>query len=291
MNTASKVRFVQWQLGDVRITKVVEGAEMVAPPQFAFPVNQDTVQTLPWLVPDFATPEGLLKMSIHAFVIETQGKRIVVDTCVGNDKDRSEAMWNHLNGPFLSDMAEAGFPVETIDYVLCTHLHVDHVGWNTRLVDGKWVPTFTKARYLFAEKEWAHWSQQEPEHWGDVMGDSVRPVVDAGLADLVSETHKITDEVWLEPTPGHTPGHVSVRISSKGHDAIITGDMMHHPMQIGIPDLSSNFCTDAEAARVTRKAFIERYTDKPVLVLGTHFAGPTGGNITRDGASYRFTCK
>jgi glyoxylase-like metal-dependent hydrolase (beta-lactamase superfamily II) len=291
MNTNSKLQFARWHIGNVRITKVEEMGDLTLPPQFALPTDEATVTSLPWLQPHFATPEGHLRMSIRAFVIESEGKRIVVDTCVGNDKDRAEEMWNHLNGPFLEHMAEAGFPVESVDYVLCTHLHVDHVGWNTRKVDGKWVPTFPKARYLFAEKEWAHWSKQEPEHWGDVMGDSVRPVIDAGLADLVGETHRITGEVWLEPTPGHTPGHVSVRISSGGSDAVITGDMMHHPIQIGIPQLSSNFCTDPDAARVTRRAFIERYTDKPVLVLGTHFATPTGGHISREGTGFRFDGK
>ena len=291
MNTAPGLRFQRWRIGDVAVTKVAEMADFVSPPQFALPTDEAAVRAIPWLQPHFATPEGNLRMSIHALVIETKGRRIVVDTCVGNDKDRNVEAWNRLSGPFLSDLAEAGFPPESIDYVLCTHLHVDHVGWNTRLVDGKWVATFPNARYLFAEKEWEHWSRQEPEHWGDVMGDSVRPIVDAGLADLVGETHRITDEVWLEPTPGHTPGHVSVRISSGGEDAIITGDMMHHPIQVGVPDLSSNFCTDPEAARVTRKAFLERYTDRPVLVLGTHFATPTGGHIRRDGKTFRFDGK
>jgi glyoxylase-like metal-dependent hydrolase (beta-lactamase superfamily II) len=150
--------------------------------------------------------------------------------------------------------AEAGHARERVDTVLCTHLHVDHVGWNTMLAGGRWVPTFPNARYLFGRKEWEHWSKEPPGPDREVRNDSVRPVLDAGLADLVEMDHRITGEVRLEPTPGHTPGHVSVRI----------------------------------AARRTRRAFLERYADRPVLVLGTHFATPTGGRIVRDRAVWRF---
>jgi glyoxylase-like metal-dependent hydrolase (beta-lactamase superfamily II) len=173
--------------------------------------------------------------------------------------------------------------------VLCTHLHVDHVGWNTRLVNGKWVPTFPNARYLFGRKEWEHWSSAQALHRdGDVMGDSVRPIIDAGLAELVDMNHALTPEVRLEPTPGHTPGHVSVRISSRGEEAVITGDLMHHPLQCAEPDLANNFDVDAAAARRTRRDFLARYSNKPVLVLGTHFAPPTGGWVVDAEQAWRF---
>ena len=216
------------------------------------------------------------------------GRRIVVDTCIGNDKTRSNPFWNQLHGPFLEDLARAGFARETIDLVVCTHLHVDHVGWNTMLVDGRWVPTFPRARYLLGRTEWAHWSAAGYDADGDVLGDSVRPILDAGLADLVESDHRLSDEVWLEPTPGHTPGHVSVRIRSKGRDAVITGDLMHHPVQCAEPAWASNFDVDPEAARRTRRAFLERYADGSVAVFGTHFATPTAGRIVRDGPPWRF---
>jgi len=278
-----------WTIGDVRITRVIE---VEGPVPATFLLREATPERLEaharWLRPRFANAKGRLLASVHAFVVESGGRRIVVDTCIGNDKTRSNPFWNQLHGPFLEDLARAGFPRETIDLVVCTHLHVDHVGWNTMLVDGRWVPTFPRARYLLGRTEWAHWSAAGYDADGDVLGDSVRPILDAGLADLVESDHRLSDEVWLEPTPGHTPGHVSVRIRSKGRDAVITGDLMHHPVQCAEPAWASNFDVDPEAAHRTRRAFLERYADGPVQVLGTHFATPTAGRIVRDGPAWRF---
>jgi len=170
--------------------------------------------------------------------------------------------------------------------VLCTHMHVDHVGWNTRLVDGVWQPTFKNARYLFAEDEWTYW-RDEPQEYGPVIEDSVQPIFDAGLADLVAEDYRVTDEVWLEATPGHTPGHVSVHIASQGEEAVITGDMIHHPCQIAHADWSTTADWDTEMSRSTRESFIARYAGQPVLIIGTHFAGPGAGRIVKDGDAYR----
>ncbi|MFN0123437.1 MAG: MBL fold metallo-hydrolase [Blastocatellia bacterium] len=278
----------KWQIGAVTITRVVENE---GPTRGTFLFAEATPENIlrhAWLQPHFATPDGKLLSSIHAFVIESAGRRIVVDTCVGNDKPRAVRGWHMLQTRFLDDLAAAGFPRESIDTVLCTHLHVDHVGWNTMLVDGRWVPTFPNARYLFAQTEWEHWAAQAAHPEGDIMGDSVRPVIDAGLCDLVQMDHRLANEIFLEPTPGHTPGHVSVRISSEGADAVITGDLMHHPVQCGEPDWGSNFDTDTMAARRTRREFLARYADGPVLTLGTHFAAPTGGYIKRDGDAWKF---
>ena len=235
------------------------------------------------------TDDGRLIASIHAFVIESGGQVIVVDTCVGNDKPRDVKNWNMRKGKFLEDMAEAGFPRERVTNVLCTHLHVDHVGWNTMLRDGKWVPTFPNARYLIGRKEYEYWSKADDERDRAIQNDSVRPILEAGLADLVESDHRITPDVFLEPTPGHTPGHVSVRISSKGEEAVITGDLMHHPVQCAEPGWASNFDVDANAARNTRRGFLEKYRDGKTLVLGTHFATPTGGRLVRGDTAFRFT--
>ena len=278
----------RWTVGDVRISRVVE-IEGPSPGSFLFAeATPERLLQHAWLQPHFLTPDGRTLGAIHAFVIESAGRAIVVDTCVGNDKVRTVKPWDRRKGRFLEDLAEAGFPRERIDTVLCTHLHVDHVGWNTRLEDGRWVPTFPNARYLFARREWEHWKDEPAPPDGDVHGDSVRPVIDAGLADLVEMDHRVTPEVRLEPTPGHTPGHVSVRIASQGMEAVITGDLMHHPVQCAEPSWASRFDVDPEAARATRRAFLERHADRPVLVLGTHFATPTGGRVVRDGASWRF---
>ena len=279
-----------WQVGNVKITQVIESGGAPVSATFLFRgVTPEHVCRHAWLRPHFANENGKLFMSIHAFIIESHGRRIIVDTCVGNDKPRGNKAWNLMQGPFLEDLASAGFPAASVDTVLCTHMHVDHVGWNTRLVDGKWVPTFGNARYLFARKEWEHFGNSHDEDgFGDVIGDSVRPVIDAGLADLVEPDHRITPEVWLEPTPGHTPGHVSVHIASEGHEAVITGDLMHHPIQCSEPDLPTNFDVDQAAALHTRREFLARYADGPVLVLGTHFAPPTGGWLVKAGDTWQF---
>ena len=171
---------------------------------------------------------------------------------------------------------------------MCTHLHVDHVGWNTMLVDGEWVPTFPNARYLVAQKEWAYWDAHEDEEaYGPVLADSVRPVVEAGMVDFVADTHDICAQVRLEPTPGHTPGHVSVHISSDGQEALITGDCIHHPVQMTRTDWCSSADYDQAQGEVTRVGLLEKYVDQDVLIIGTHFATPTAGHIKhRDGGGF-----
>ena len=279
---------LRWQIGGVRISRIVE-IEGPSPGTFLFAeATPEKLLQHAWLKPHFLTDDGRVIASIHAFVIESQGRVIVVDTCVGNDKPSEVSAWNMRKGRFLEDLAEAGFPRERIDTVLCTHLHVDHVGWNTLLEDGKWLPTFPNARYLIGRKEWEYWKDEADGPDRTVRNDSVRPILDAGLADLVESDHKLTPEVTLEPTPGHTPGHVSVRISSKGEDAVITGDLIHHPVQCALPSMASRFDVDPEAARNTRRAFLERYAGKAVLVLGTHFAAPTARRVVRNGDVFRF---
>ena len=277
----------RWKIGDVTITRAVE-METLSKATFVLKDGTpENIRTVPWLRPHFASPDGKVIMSVHAFVIESPGHRMVVDTCIGNDKRRAFPGWNMLQLPFLADLEKAGFARDSIDRVLCTHLHVDHVGWNTMLSAGKWVPTFPRARYLIGRKEWEHWSKASEPDTRELLDDSVRPIFDAGLADLVESDVRITDEVRLEPTPGHTPGHHSVRISSRGEEAVITGDLMHHPVQMAHPEWGSHFDFNFEEAIATRRAFLERYGGKPVLVLGTHFATPSAGRIVRDGGAWR----
>jgi glyoxylase-like metal-dependent hydrolase (beta-lactamase superfamily II) len=290
----------QWQIGQVKVTRVVEIGPVPTSPRFFFKgPPADLVTRHAWLRPHFANEEGRLLLSIHCFIVESEGRRIVVDTCVGNDKNRQNPAWHQLSGPFLEHLSAAGFAPDTIDTVLCTHLHVDHVGWNTRWVEGRWVPTFPRARYLFARREWEHWSQiaasraasayaEGEGEADDVLGDSVRPIIDAGLAQLVDTNHRLTGEVRLEPTPGHTPGHVSVRIESDGQRAVITGDVMHHPIQCSEPDLVVNFDSDPALACSTRRGFLACCAADGALVLGTHFAHPTAGHVVPSGDAWRF---
>jgi glyoxylase-like metal-dependent hydrolase (beta-lactamase superfamily II) len=279
----------RWQIGDVTISRFIE-LETLSKGTFVLPdaTLENVKREGAALRPHFADENGRVRMSVHAFVIESKGKLIVVDTCIGNDKRRDNPPWNMLQTSFLSDLEKGGFAPDSINFVICTHLHVDHVGWNTQLVDGRWVPTFTRARYLIGRTEWNHWSEEESKFVKDPIDDSVRPVIDAGLADLVEPQEHVTDEVWLESTPGHTPGHFSVRISSRGQEAVITGDLMHHPIQCIHPEWNCGFDSIPDLARSTRRAFLERYADQPMLVLGTHFATPSAGHIVKDGSVWRF---
>jgi glyoxylase-like metal-dependent hydrolase (beta-lactamase superfamily II) len=279
---------LRWRVGDVAITQIVESAGS-SPPGFLFAdLSAEQVRSHAWLRPHFATAEGRLIASIHAFVVESCGRTIVVDTGVGHDKQRARAAWNQRQGPFLRDFAGAGFAPERVDVVVCTHFHSDHVGWNTRLVDGRWLPTFANARYLASAVEHRHLRSHDDPAERQLLADSVQPVVDAGLFDWVATDHAITGEVRLEPTPGHTPGHVSVRIRSRGAEAVITGDLMHHPLQCAAPNVCSRFDDDQAEALATRVRFLREQADRDVLVLGTHFAAPTAGRVVADGATWRF---
>ena len=280
---------LKWRIGDVTVTKLVE-LEVAGGTRFLLPqATRDVIQPIGWLRPHFADEDGRLIMSIHSFIVETPASRIIVDTCLGNDKkNRHIPHWNDRQGPFLADLSDAGFPADSIDTVLCTHLHVDHVGWNTMLKDGKWVPTFPNARYLMGREEYEHWrGNTTREDMQFILADSVTPILDAGLATLVETDQRISDEISLVPTVGHTPGHVSVRITSRGEEALITGDFMHHPCQIAHPEWSTLADTDPEQGIRTRRAMFDHLADKPILVIGTHFAGATAGRIVRDGDGYR----
>lgn len=275
----------KWQVGDVKITQIVELTTASLGPHLLPQATPEVLNAIPWMSP-FTDEDGRLILSMHSLILESQGQTIMVDTCVGNDKQRNYPRWNLMQGDFLDKFSDAGFVTDQIDTVLCTHMHVDHVGWNTRLIDDRWVPTFGRANYLFAEEEWAHWRVEEQEY-GPVIEDSVQPIFDAGKAVLVGQNHVVTDEVALKPTPGHTPGHVSIHIKSRGEEAVITGDMIHHPCQIRHPDWSSLADWHAEKAADTRESFVKEFVDRPVLIIGTHFAGPTAGHIVTDGDTYR----
>ncbi len=278
---------MQWSVGKVKITKVVE-LETVGSTRFILPLaSNEEIRKLPWLIPHFATEEGRLKMSIHSLVVETPSRRIVVDTGLGNDKEgRAVPTWNNRKGPFLETMAAGGFPPDSIDTVLCTHLHVDHVGWNTKLVGGKWVPTFTGARYVFGKTEYEHWRDHsdEPDR-AAVFNDSVKPIVDAGKADLVASDARLGDEIALVPSAGHSPGHMSVHIRSDGEEALLTGDVAHHPCQMAHLDWSSTADSDPVQSAATRRELFGRFADTPTLVVGGHFSA---GHIRRDGDAFKF---
>jgi glyoxylase-like metal-dependent hydrolase (beta-lactamase superfamily II) len=278
---------MHWTVGKVKITKIVE-LETIGSTRFILPLaSNEEIRKLPWLIPHFATEEGRLKMSIHSLVVETASRRIVVDTGLGNDKEgRNVPTWNNRKGPFLETLTEAGFAPDSIDTVLCTHLHVDHVGWNTKLVGNQWIPTFANARYVFGQTEYEYWRDYKDE--ADkvaVFNDSVKPIVDAGKAELVSSNHRLTDEITLIPTPGHSPGHMSILITSDGETGLLTGDVAHHPCQMAHLDWSSTADFDSVQSAVTRRELFSRFADTPTLAIGGHF---NAGHIRRDGEAFKF---
>jgi glyoxylase-like metal-dependent hydrolase (beta-lactamase superfamily II) len=278
---------MQWRIGRIGITRIVE-LETVGSTRFILPLaTPEEIQQLPWLIPHFATEQGRLKMSIHSLVIEAPGRRILVDTGLGNDKQgRGVPIWNNRNTPFLESLTAAGFPPESIDTVLCTHLHVDHVGWNTRLLGGQWVPTFPNARYLFGKAEYEYWRDHSdtPER-AAVFDDSVKPIVAAGKAELIASDARLTETITMIPTPGHSPGHMSIHIASDGAEGVLTGDVAHHPCQMAHLDWSSTVDADPLQAAETRRQLFSRFADRPVLLIGGHF---DAGHLKRVGDAYAF---
>lgn len=269
-----------WRVGDVKISRVVE-LEVTGGSRFILPdATRDQCLPLTWMHPHFMDEAGNLIMSVHALVVDTGDTRIVVDTCIGNDKERNIPAWSNLQTSFLHDLKTTGYDPDSIDIVLCTHLHVDHVGWNTRLVDGEWVPTFPNAKYLVASDEWGYWtSEPESGRFDEVYADSVKPIESLmSLVDVESEP-EIVPGISLKPTPGHTPGHVSVEIQSNGERAIITGDCIHHPCQMTRVDWCSSADSDAAQGLETRERLLADLSDTDTLVIGTHFATPTAGYI------------
>jgi glyoxylase-like metal-dependent hydrolase (beta-lactamase superfamily II) len=271
---------LMWQIGDVTIRCCVE-IEMQLPIDGLL-TGVDLDRLAPhrsWLSPAFVDADDQMSIAIQSMLIESAGKRIVVDTCLGNDRHIGDLPTLHTE--FLDLIAGVGFGRERVDYVLCTHLHTDHVGWNTMLVDGEWVPTFPSARYLFGATEHEFW--RDHEHDSIVTADTVDPVVDAGLADFVPTDFRLTPDVRLVPTPGHTPGHVSVLIESQGESAMISGDVLHNPLQMIDPVWGSLPDWDPSAAASTRRRVLGDLADTSTLLIGTHFAAPTAGYVRSDG--------
>ena len=274
------------KLGEVAITPVVEIGRSSFPTASMLPDSRaDAVAAhYGWLKPHFFDEAvGDLASRIQTYLVKTPEHTIVIDTCVGNDKRREgSALWHMRAGGYLDDLAAAGVTPEQVDFVVCTHLHVDHVGWNTRFVDGRWVPTFPRARYIFVGEEWEYWRHEKDE----CIADSVLPVVEHGQVDLVQSDHALGRWLRFEPSPGHTPGHVSVRLETSAGHAVFSGDLMHRVVQVAEPQWSSIFCADPVRAASTRRDFVERYADSGVLVLAAHFNRP--GYIVREGGGTRF---
>ena len=236
---------------------------------------------------------GKLVFSFHCFVVRTGRHTILIDTCLGNDKERpTRPQFHRLRTPFLSDLAGAGVKPEEVDYVMCTHLHWDHVGWNTRLQDGRWVPTFPNARYVMARREFEHWQGEhgkgEDTPHRRAFEDSVLPIVRAERSVLVDDDYAFEDGLWFESAPGHTPGNVVIHARSGGDHAVFLGDVLHHQFQLMKPEWSTLACSDRELSKTTRMRLVEEYAANGTRLLPGHFPAPTVGRIVRRGGGYRY---
>jgi glyoxylase-like metal-dependent hydrolase (beta-lactamase superfamily II) len=285
------IDILRWQVGAATIVRIAETDASAAVDGLYGELDRERLLRDAgwWLTPRFMDSRGHLRGLVQGFLVRTDGVMIVVDPGVGNGKQRTVVPeWNDMHTPFLDQIRTVGADPDRVDYVINTHLHFDHVGWNTEYRDGAWRPTFPAARYLISADEFAYWRGQPEAEIADQhagFADSVLPVYAAGLVDLVADDHQLTDSVRLVPSPGHTPHHVSVVISSAGRTAVITGDVMHHPCQIAYPDWGALSDFDPDQARASRTDLVERYADSDALVIGTHFADPVAGFIREQGGA------
>lgn len=283
------------RIGDFSIDRVVE---LEFP---AFVVREFFPACTPEMLADgkarlgeLISADDKLRMSFHSFVLRTPKHTILIDTCCGNHKPRpARADFDMIQTNYLADLAAAGVKPEEVDYVMCTHLHWDHVGWNTRLLDGRWVPTFPNAKYIIAKREYDHWDAMYAK--GDRSNmhvlsfeDSVLPIKRAEQAVLVADDFELEKGLRLEPCPGHTPGLVLINVESNGQRGVFTGDAIHHQLQLLHPILSCRADTDMAQSAMTRRALMEKHAESDAIVMPAHFPMPTAGRIVRDGDAFAF---
>jgi glyoxylase-like metal-dependent hydrolase (beta-lactamase superfamily II) len=282
---------LQLSVGDLTIHRIIEQEMTFLPAREMLPALTPELLAgnRAWLQQAGALDDNdVLKLCFQSYVVKTPHHTILVDSCIGNDKPRPlRPKWNmKTDDTYLHALAAAGVSVADIDFVMCTHLHVDHVGWNTRLENGRWVPTFPNARYIFARGEFDYWTAQNAKAEVPPFADSVLPVVAADRAEIVTDDFAIGDHTRILPTPGHTPGHVAFAFGKARDDAVFSGDLMHSPLQARHPELSAKFDVDQVQAAVTRRAFLERYCDTATLCCTAHFPSPSTGRIKRWGDGF-----
>ena len=284
------------RIGDFKVQRISEFEGPFIAPEVFFPdYDAEVLKANPDMQgPRLIDPAtGKLVFSFHSFIVKTGRHNILIDSCIGNHKERpARPQFHRLQSPFLADLAKAGLKPEEIDYVMCTHLHWDHVGWNTRLDNGRWVPTFSNARYIMARREFDHWQgvqqrgEESPHRYA--FEDSVLPVVRTGQSVLVDDDYAMEDGLWFESAPGHTPGNVVIHARSRDDRAVFLGDVIHHQFQLMQPAWSTLACTDRELSRKTRTRLIEEYAERGTRLLPGHFPAPTAGRIVRQGSAYRY---
>lgn len=284
-------------LGNLVIHKIVE-MESGLPMPMALPgvTDADLALMRAWYWDDSLTPDpatACFTLSVHSYVVQVDGRTILIDSCNGNHKDRSIPFVHRLNTPWLDNLRAIGVEPADVDMVLCTHLHADHVGWNTRLENGRWVPTFPNARYILGRQDYAFFREQEHEAFHrEAYLDSVLPVVEAGQADIVDENSAVHGEagngIWLRPAFGHSPGSCMVAARRNGPTALFSGDVLHHPIQLIRPDLAFFADWDAPRAVAVRSALLDEIADTDTLLLPAHFRGRSAGHVERGEQGFRF---
>ena len=282
---------LKFAAGDLTIHRVIEQETSFLPALEMFPdlTGERLAENRSWLKQAKALDDDdTLILCFQSYIVRTPHHTILIDTCIGNDKPRpTRPKWDmKTDNTYIGGLKAAGFSVEDIDFVMCTHLHPDHVGWNTRLQNGRWVPTFPNARYVFGRTEFEHWTAQNAKAAVPQFVDSVLPVVEAKRADIVERDLAVGDHARILPTPGHTPGHVAFAFGKGKDDAVFSGDLIHSPLQAVYPDLSLKFDVDPAQAARTRRGFLERYCDSDTLCCIAHFPSPSAGKIRRKGDGF-----
>ncbi len=277
------------QIGDISVQRILEAEGPVFLPESVF--QDATAEAMAphrhWLQPKAMDPDtGMLILPFQSYLVRTKHHTVLIDTCIGCGKTvEHRPEWNmRTDQTWLNNLRAAGVRPEDVDYVFCTHLHVDHCGWNTSLVDGAWVPTFPNAKYIFAKSEYAAAEAGNTA----IFRESVLPVMEAGKAELVATDFALDDNIWLQSTPGHTAGHVAVNIASNGQRAVMCGDLIHSPVQCVHPEWSPRFDLDPELARRTRRHFLASNAESGELVLTAHFPSPSMGHVVAEGDGFRF---
>jgi glyoxylase-like metal-dependent hydrolase (beta-lactamase superfamily II) len=279
------------EVGDLTIHRIIEQETTFLSALDLFPqLSTDRLaQNREWMRKAGAIDaEDMLILCFQSYVVRTPHHTILIDSCIGNDKPRPlRPKWNmKTDDTYMRGLSAAGLSIEDIDFVMCTHLHVDHVGWNTRMENGRWVPTFPNARYIFGKTEFEYWTEQHAKTPVPPFGDSVLPVVEAKRAEVVRDDFAVGDHLRILPTPGHTPGHITFALGRTKDDAVFSGDLMHSPLQTHHPDLSPRFDVDPALAAKTRRGFLERYCDTDTLCCTAHFPSPSTGKIRRRGDGF-----
>ncbi|HLJ06133.1 MAG TPA: MBL fold metallo-hydrolase [Acetobacteraceae bacterium] len=285
---------LKFSVGDLTIHRAIEQEVPFFPALELLPQLTPEVlaENRAWLRQAGALNDAdVLILCFQSYIVRTPHHTILIDSCIGNDKPRPGRPNWHMKSDdtYMRALSAAGITPADIDYVMCTHLHVDHVGWNTRLENGHWVPTFPKARYVFGKTEYDYWHEQNKKAEVPPFADSVLPVVEADRAEIVGNDFAVGDHLRILPTPGHTPGHVAFALGKGKDDAVFSGDLMHTPLQTLYPELSPKFDVDPAQAAVTRRNFLERYCETNTLCCTAHFPSPSVGKIKRKGNA--FTCE